>query len=364
MSTTNSGGRTTLESLTQPNEIPYIGIEAPDFWAVAGSAGVGITMTALLELGVFGIMLTIFLTVASGTLVYVTPSYLNVRQWLKTATHYMKQPSEINNISDAALEANDNIIQQYQMDKTTQDSTHIKRFYPARDALERDDGQLVGAVKLEPPNMDFADPEDWAQVTNTCADWVNKNLDFDVQVYATTRTFPIGEYIDSLVDRLDDPDVNENPVLHALIEEQIQNRPQQLEESGTELVHFYLIVPVDRAEVINPEGGDKTALEKLAEIPFLGILFAAFASYREDLTEQKRRARMFDKLNDRLQTVESDLVQEISGFDSRRVTVEEWLAMNEHFWEGIEPDFEEPENGSQVRQQPAITRNTDEVVGQ
>ncbi|WP_435180959.1 hypothetical protein [Halorussus sp. AFM4] len=364
MSTTNSGGRTTLESLQQPNEIPYLGIEAPDFWAVAGSAGVGITLTALLELGAFGVALTIFLTVAGGTLVYVTPSYLNVRQWIKTAAYYVKQPGEINNVSNATLEANDNIIRQYQLDKATRDTTHIKRFYPARDALERDDGQLVGAVKLEPPNMDFAEAEDWAQVTRTCADWVNKNLDFDVQVYVTTRSFPIGDYINSLIDRLRDPDVNDNPVLQALIQEQIETRPQQLADSGTELVHFYIIIPVDRAEVINPEGGDKTALEKLAEIPFLGILFAAFASYREDLTEQKRRARMFDKLNHRTQSIESNLVQEISGFDSRRVPVEEWIAMNEHFWEGIEPDFEDPENGLQVRQQPAVSRNPDGVVAE
>lgn len=358
MNTKNEARRYTLESLEQPNEIPYLGMAAPDFWAIAGPVAGGILLTSLFTLGAIGIALTVLLGTCGAVVVYATPDYLDVKQYAKTLTYYLKQPAGINagTVEEAAIETNTSLVQSYRADPTTRAFTHIERFYPEANVVERTDGHLVGAIKLEPTNMNFAEDDDWRRVTEACTQFVNQSLDYDLQLWVTTRSFPIDDYVQQLRDRQTDADVRGSPVLDAVIEETVQERPRMLEEAGTELVHYYAIVDVGPTEVINPKRGDKSALEKLGEIPILGIPFQAFAGYRADLTEQRRRARMFDKVDHRLGTIESELIREIEGYDSRRVTVGEWVAMNQHFWEGIEPDFDVAKSESaSVTQQPAST---------
>lgn len=357
MTTDNPSTRFTLESLEHPNEIPYVGMAAPDFWAIVGPMAGGVLFTSVFTLGVVGIALTVFLGVCGAVVVYVTPDYLDVKQYAKTLQYYLKRPSAITagSVEDVALDANTSLVRSYQADETTREFTHVERFYPHADVVERQDGHFVGAVKLEPTNMDFADADEWRRVTEACAQFVNQSLDYDVQLWVTTRSFPIDEYVTHLQQRQTDADVRASAVLDAVIEETITERPTMLEEAGTELVHYYAIVDVGPAEVLTPSRGDTSALEKLGEIPLFGIPFQAFAGYREDLTDQRRRARMFDKLDQRIGTIESGLVREIEGYDSRRVTVGEWVAMNQHFWEGIEPDFDAARTDRRpVAQQSAV----------
>lgn len=356
MSTNDDPARFTLDSLAEPNEVPVLGLEASDFWAITGPAGAGILLTALLRLGLAGVALTGFLMVCGGVLVYVAPGYLNVKEWLHTLWYYAKQPARVNNVSAPEREADESFLERAQEDHGASEFTQVRRFFPEKQAIERTDNRLAGAIKIEPPNMDFATPDDWARVMSACEEWANKSLepDFEVQLYVTTRSFPIEDYIENLQGRLGDEDVRENSVFEAIIQETIDRRPQQIQDAGTELPHFYMIVDVGEGDISTPAGGDKSSLQKLADVPILGIPVELFTSLREGITDRRKQAQMGTQLERKLQRIESNLIQGIEGYDSRRVPVEEWAAMLSHFWEGEEPDFDS-EDRQRIRTQPAVT---------
>lgn len=355
MATNDDPARFTLDALTEPNEVPILGLAASDFWAITAPAAAGILLTALLRLGLAGVALTVFLMIAGGVLVYVAPGYLNVKEWLHTVWYYTKQPIEVNNIASPGKASDDSLLEQAQATHSTSEFTKVRRFYQETKAVERTDGRLAGAIKIEPPNMDFATPDDWVRVMAACEEWANKSLepDFEIQLYVTTRSFPIEDYIENLQQRLGDEDVRENPVFEAMIQETIQQRPQQIKDAGTELPHFYMIVDVGEGDIANPAGGDKSPLQKLADVPILGIPVELFTSLRGGVTERKQRAQMGTQLERKLQRIESNLIQGIEGYESRRVPVHEWAAMLRHFWEGEEPEFSADDQ--QIRTQPAVT---------
>lgn len=362
MSTNDDPARFTLESLQKPNVVPVLGLDASDFWAITAPAGAGILLTALLRLGATGIVLTGLLMFCGGILVYISPGYVNVKEWIHTVWYYTKQPAEINNVSSPAESDNSSLRDAVQEDRSTSEFTNVQRFYPEKDAIERTDDRLVGALKIEPPNMDFATPDDWVRVMTACEEWVNKSLEpgFEVQLYVTTRSFPIDAYIENLQHRLSDEDVRKNAVFEAMIQETIEQRPLQLQDAGTEVPHFYMIVDVGEDDISNPAGGDKSPLQKLVDIPIVGIPIELVTSIRGDVTERRQRVQMGTQLERKLQRIESNLIQGIEGYDSRRVPIEEWVAMLGHFWEGEEPDFDSEER-QRIRAQPAVTGDAGET---
>lgn len=353
--------RFTLDSLREPNTIPYIGLAAPDFWAIVAPAGGGLTLTALFKLGLPGLLLTTLAALCGGLAVYAAPRHLTVTQWFETVRYYLTQPtvvtaadstSSVNRQDELRADSGTESVLEAAIstDETTREFTNVARVHPGQAALERTDGHLVGALKLEPPNMDFATPDEWARVTESITTWVNQSGDFDLQLYVTTRSFPIEAHIETLEERLTDSDVQENPAFKRVLEQTIAERPQQLATAGTELPHFYLIVTVSQNDIHEPSSGDRTALQKLSELPYLGIPFEALASYRDDFTARQRQARLGSALAERLQRLESDLIQDIDGCESRRVSVVEWIGLLQHFWEGRAPETQ------QYRRQAAVGR--------
>jgi hypothetical protein len=242
----------------------------------------------------------------------------------------------------------------------TQELTHVEQAWPGAGALQRQDGTMEAFLELEPANMDFAMSGDWQAVQEAGAEFANTELEFPLTFHATTHSFPIGQLVEQLDDRLNDPDVRENPAFQELLTEYREQRPAEL--ADTQQLHYYLGVEVDRLEVYNRYDQELTPGEKLASFPVLGLLFRPFVARQHDLEEAEVQAAMFEKLDERIRTVRSEFVEQVPGWSATRLSTLELFLLNMEFWNGEEYD---PETASGViREGPAIRREAREDDGE
>jgi hypothetical protein len=240
----------------------------------------------------------------------------------------------------------------FSVDESTQDLTNIKRAWPGANAIERPDGTMEAFIELMPANMDFAMSDDWAAVQRAGEEFANNELDFPLTMYATTRSFPVDRLVQQLDDRLEDEDVKANPVFGELIEEYRDTRPDDLADAQE--LHYYLGVEVDRIEVYERYGAEQTPGERLTEFPVIGFLFNPFVTRRAHLEESELRAAMFEKLDERIKTVRSEFLDNVSGWTDRRLTTVELFLLLTEFWNGEELSKDHAER--LVRTEPAVSR--------
>jgi hypothetical protein len=345
----------TLDGTDEPDIIPFLGIPTSDLWLLIGIPGVILFTGLALEQRVLGILAGALTFAGVGAVVYATPTFLTTRDWLSVLrAHYTTSDTHENRVvRDVDLGDPGSFFERFQTDQSTRELTHINHVYPGRGVIERDDGQLVAALELDPPNQDFAGARGWEHVAAQAAEFANNALDFELQVYLTTQQFDIDDYTNTLADRLEDDEVRDHAILNAVVQDTIESRPQELEDAGTSPVHAYLIVSVDRTDVIMDSGStESSGFSKLGEIPLLGIPFQVASSMREGLSDAREHALMLSRLDSRVTTIRTEFVNEIEGANARQLSVGEWLELAEDYWQGSER-HDHPEK--LVRSSPAIT---------
>jgi hypothetical protein len=351
----NTYSTATLDGTDEPDIIPFLGIPTSDLWLLIGIPGAILFSGLALDQRVLGIFAGGLAFAGVGAIIYATPTFLTTRDWLRVLrAHYtMANTHENRVVRDVDLGDPGSFFERFQTDQSTRELTHIDHVYPGRGVIERDDGQLVAALELDPPNQDFAGSRGWEHVAAQAAEFANNALDFELQVYLTTQHFDIDDYTNTLADRLEDDEVRDHAILNAVVQDTIESRPQELEDAGTSPVHAYLIVSVDRTDVIMDSGStESSGFAKLGEIPLLGIPFQVASSMREGLSDAREHALMLSRLDSRLTTIRTEFVNEIEGADARQLAVGEWLALAEDYWQGSER-HDHPEK--LVRSSPAIT---------
>lgn len=266
----------------------------------------GISVTALT------IPLALFAIGIGALFVYLTPRYTTSLDWLGLFIHFHRTENDI---------AHDE-AKQY---------TQVERVWPERNSIERTDGVIIGAVQVSPPTMALATNAEWAEKTNAFQDFVNTTIEFPIQIYSTTQSFPADDYIGQYEDRLDDSDVRSNEKLTALIEHYVTWYESELAQRQMTIRDHYVIVPV-RPDEIRYER--ESLLQKLVAIPCLGLLVKAWTAP----SIQEERQAMFETLDDRLRRVERGL-REIEGCDTRRVEAEELTRIVGEFWAGQDLDY-------------------------
>lgn len=90
----------------------------------------------------------------------------------------------------------------------------------------------------------------------------------------------------------------------------------------------------------------------MTDIPVIGFLFNPFVTRREDLSEAEQRARMFEKLDSKIASIESGFIQQASGWSARRLSTVELFVLTMDFWNGHEHDYDNPKRV--IRDQPII----------
>jgi len=268
--------------------------------------------------------------IAVGALVvYLTPAHLTTVQWIALMLGFQSRATELDH--DEALH-----------------HTHLHDIHPEQGLVERIDGALVGFVQVLPPPMALATDAEWAHKAEGFQEFLNTAVDFPIQVYSTTRPFPVDEYLAQYRSRRTDPDVRSNPQLATLIDEYVEWYRAELSERRMTIRDHYVIVSVTPPEVRFEQ---ESLAQKLTAVPVLGVFIKAILAPRRDA----ERAAMFDAMADRLHVVERGL-REIDGCDAHQVKATEAAELLASFWEGEQVQYDDPDRV--VSRQPVIRRKS------
>jgi hypothetical protein len=254
------------------------------------------------------------LAIGIGALfVSLTPAHVSSVTWLSSLVSYLQTAPDVD----------------------YREATHHTRFervYPEYDAIERTDGALVGALQVSPTRMALATDEQWHQTARAFTDVLNTTVEFPIQIYSTTQSFPAETYLAQYEQRLEDPDVEANPTLERLIEQYVEWYRKELERRQMTIRDHYVIVPVSPASVRHDESG---VTERLSSIPVLGVFIDAFTASRA----AEERAAMLSELDDRLR----DLERGIRGLENcsvTRVSAPEFVDLLTEYWTDTPTDGE------------------------
>ena len=272
------------------------------------------------ELGILGYSIQIFalplavLAIAVGGLfVSLTPTYTSSLDWLASFVgfHIGSQTSDHHEASEHTL---------------------VERLHPDRDAIERSDGTLVGFIRVEPPSMALATDTQWSATADAFTDFLNTTVAFPIQIYSTTRAFPVELHLSHFEDRLDDPDVTANPRLQGLIEQYIEWYGEELQGRRMTIRDHYVVVSVVPAEV---RYDSESLGARLGQIPLVGNALGLWTRPPEALARQA----MFDELDSRCDRIGRGL-RDIDGCRARRISLQDALPIVRRFWTGQEGDLD------------------------
>lgn len=301
---------------------------------------------------IFGVLLTIR-----------TPSHLEPTEWISGFTRYLTTPNEISHLQlqdGVAREQKDFISTKvYQINKRSQDFTHINKVHPESRAVERDDGVVVGAVRVEPVNMALASQQRWRNVVNQWESYLNNTVEYPIQIYVRSTPFEVDEYIKEYEQRLDDEDIVNNPILEEALESFLSWYPEYLMYQGTNEKEFYIIYTVDEDEIYGSGIEEETFTEKFAKLPVVGKFFESRLK-KDSGSEIEKREMMFRELRRRVDDGIKHGVGRIEGCNGYSLTGIETAMLLKEFWSGKEHqqemDMDEfPTIGLSVRGEEPVT---------
>jgi len=241
-----------------------------------------------------------------STFVLLTPPYTSSLGWLQAALGFHRSERDL----DFELACTE---------------TRFERAHLSRNALERQDGTLVGLVEVSAPLLALATPSEWAAHTSAFADFCNTTLEYPIQIYSTTRAFDVDSYLSTYEDRLSDPDVLANPRLGALIEGYIEWYETELASREMTIREHYVIVSV-HPDSLTFESN--SILQKASALPLIGVFARVLngAHHRDRSTEIA-----FDVLDERCRSIASGL-RGIEGTHTKRVDAETAVTLLSDFW--------------------------------
>ncbi|AGB17381.1 hypothetical protein Halru_2810 [Halovivax ruber XH-70] len=286
------------------------------FFTLVGAAVVPAALT--IPVVGFGLMLGLVLAILHK----VKPSYLWLTEWLVARLGWAVKNKEYTH-------GPDNSEVRY--------LTRVGRVYPH--AIERTDGALVGAVKVEPANMALEDEEAWARAVQSLSEFVNATVDFPVKFYITSREVDQDETVRDHQHRLGDADIRSRPVLQRLLEEYVArntNANGDVDSERTTIREFYIITAVGDSDVEHLDETGDSVLAFLADLRVVGRLFSRFQS--DGLSDGERERLKEEKLESRLSQLRRGgaslyrcSVGTVDAYELVRVTKEYWTGQTETY---------------------------------
>lgn len=243
--------------------------------------------------------------------VHLTPQYTSSLDWLSQYVRHTLATT-----------------QQRHDDAT--DTTMVERIHPTMDMIERTDGALVGLVSVAPPRMALATDAEWERKARAFQEFLNTTVEFPIQLYSTTREFPVEDHVAHHQARLTDPDVEATPTLATLIEEYITWHADRCARHPMTIRDHYVVVPVTPGET---HFDRDDLIGRLADLPLLGLFVHALAAPPRAV----ERGEMAATLEDRLRRVTAGL-REIDDCEAHRVPAGEATRVLAAFWTDDEPD--------------------------
>ncbi|MFB6254779.1 MAG: hypothetical protein ABEI06_09220 [Halobacteriaceae archaeon] len=249
-------------------------------------------------------------------LVILTPQYRKTKEWVASQLAFVTSSS-----THGFIEA--------------QSFTQVKSIHPEHDIIERTDGSLVGLLEIDPPAMALATEDEWEKKAAAFEDVLNTVIEFPVQIYSTTESFPTDEYLQQYESRLGDADVKRNPALQKLLNGYIDWYRDELSRRQMAIRDHYVIVTVTPADI---QSNQSRLISFLQSLPGVGTLFGLFAME----SEVEQRAEMLTILETRLRNLNNGL-REIPDTEVSRVSANQGMKIIAEFWNGNEQEYRDME---------------------
>lgn len=333
------------------------GAAAPPI-VLAGTAATLVSFGApnlTLPAGVLGVLI-------SAALYITAPSDATIIEWMRAIGTRVTQQDDPRHVRENRGHERD-LRDEYggtafEITDTTQDHTRIERFYENQDAAERRDGTMLAAIEVDPANMAVATQSEQRSMTEQWASFLNSSVDWPLQLYSPTAEFPVDDHIQTLRDRRDDPDVqNDRPVMWELIQGRLEWAPEYYAQRGTNARQYYIIVHVSEADVNISTAGDDdgSVVDAVLDAPGINAIadVVGLTDEEEDAREEaRRRAAQFDKLDARCTTIRNGL-NSLDGVSGRRLNSAEFAALIKEYWTG-DDELLTGENDLEMRTLPFV----------
>ena len=322
----DAAGRRVLSVLREPARIPLVNLREGDAILVFGLPTAGLLVgAAAFERLVVPLVLAGALV--GSVVVVAAPSHLTGWRWLASVLDHQLRVPDLTVLCPAGA-GHDGLAGGLgaRLGLATADRkqalTGVHQARPEYDAIERAEGGLEAAIEIEPDSMEFATSGEWAAVQRIAARFANDELSFPLWMQVSAR--PAREPPEET------PPTDGGPVLARLQAEYRDRRA--CADTETHRLRYVLGIRVERSELAAADGPPPTPLERLGAVPVVGGLLGPVLG--EDRSESGGRPARVDRLESRVQTVRRELVGEIPGWSSRRLSASELLGLARGFWRG------------------------------
>jgi hypothetical protein len=272
-------------------------------------------------LGGLGAALVVLLL--TGAVVFVAPAHMTPQQWLGRIAAFTRRERTRTAVGATATDRSGRL-------------TQVARFIPEADALERRDGQLVAAIRIDPANMALATHEEWNAAADALGDALN-TLDFPIQLHSSARSVDPDRLTAGYRARRDDPDVLANESLAEIIDIYERRLPAEFRSRGTSIRTYHVLVPVGVREV---QLADRGAVAKLTSLPYVGGLLAILGAESSGLSAAEITQRQRETLDTRLTDVRS-AIRSVEGCDCTVVSADRLASLLEEFWTGRRTEYDD-----------------------
>lgn len=214
--------------------------------------------------GTFSLILSGFVTLLGVSLLFVKPTYLSLSEWIKLLFDFRQRNKEYekNIVTDGGVQITD-------IDLTPENDTrtllNLKKIHPQHNAVEREDGVMVGAVKFTGANLDTSEPEEWDGMIAALANYYNNELRRPIQLYLPMRRFDPTEKV-QMYDEVGQSDTySDNP----LFKRYIEDRKAWLATIGMSsfVREYYAIVSVSRLDIFEKSLEKEGGVDSLSKLP-------------------------------------------------------------------------------------------------
>jgi hypothetical protein len=290
----------------------------------------------------------IFIVALLGTgLVAVIPEYTSLSGLLNQYKIFKTRASESRMVESSEDEKVNH--RKWETSESTIEKTHVKKVYGDEGVIERDDGVIVAAMKVEGMNLDKATQRTQNEATQSFRNFLNSSLDFPIQIYLTTRKFDSTEFLQKYEDRLEDSEIQENPIMEMYLNHYIERTPIFLSQQYYR--EYYILVPVSTWDVRREsrEGGSLN----FESIPSFGDFLAELFGSSDvgKLTDDQIKQRQIDEAKKRMRKIKQAGIAPLDGARGNILEdANEYSALIKEFWEGR--DMSNRDNSELIRNQP------------
>jgi hypothetical protein len=269
----------------------------------------------------------IFAFIVSTILVFAAPSHRRVHRYvIDLYRHYTDQPAYVHTMSkDSASDRQpdpESFLRRLASlplikwsvfgsgeDESTQEFVEVKKAYRDSHAVQREDGTLVGAVRVTPANMATKDEDEWRTKVNRLARALASKINYGAQWFNTMRSVnyesrenkyreQASEYRSEAISCEEDGD-DERAFTRNVLTDICEERAWTVSvlQETTMTREYYFIVAVDPEDVVISVDD-----EGLAAVPILGKFVTAKRLAEREGSEEHLQ-EMAEKLETRLNEV-------------------------------------------------------------